>query len=366
MLRVELDLRWRVGRRDALPFDDALFVLLEGIGESESLQTAARRAGLSYRHAWGLLNRWAKALGRPLASLERGRGTRLTTLGARLLALRERTEARLGPELARIGAEIAADLAESDTGVVRTLRIHASHDLALREVAERLADAHGIQIELEVHGSHDALDSLARRRCDVAGFHAAPEEPLEELLSNAYPRGIAEPINVYRLFQREQGLIVAARQQPPVHTLAELAGTGARFINRQRGSGTRTLFDRLLRQAGLRPSDVRGYRDEEFTHLAVAATVAGGGADVGFGVRAAAVQFGLGFTPLALETYYLACREARSRDEPVARLVAFLQSPEFQTLCGELPGYDARRAGEMLRISPPRGRRGRTRQPGRA
>lgn len=366
MLRVQLDLRWRLGRRDAVPFDDALFVLLEAIGESESLQTAARRAGFSYRHAWGLLNHWAKVLGRPLASLERGRGTRLTTLGARLVALRELTESRLAPELARIATEVGATLAESDAGVVRTLRMHASHDLALREVAERLADAHGIEIALEVHGSHDALDSLARRRCDVAGFHAAPEEPLEALLSGAYPKGISEAINVYRLVQREQGLIVASRQQPPVHTLAELASTGARFINRQRGSGTRTLFDRLLHQAGLRPSDIRGYRDEEFTHLAVAATVAGGGADVGFGVRAAAVQFGLGFTPLALESYYLACREARSGDEPVRRLVEFLRGAEFRKICGDLPGYDARHAGEMLRVSPSRARRTRNRQPSRA
>ncbi len=366
MLRVELDLRWRLGRRDTVPFDEALFVLLEGIGESESLQVAARRAGLSYRHAWGLLNHWAKVLGRPLASLERGRGTRLTTLGSRLLALREATEARLGPELARIATEVGATLAESDAAVVRTLRVHASHDLALREAAERLARAHDIQIELEVHGSQDALDSLARRRCDVAGFHAAPEESLEALLSNAYPKGIAEPINVYRLVQREQGLIVAARQQPPVHTLAELASTGARFINRQRGSGTRTLFDRLLQQAGLRPSDIRGYRDEEFTHLAVAATVAGGGADVGFGVRAAAVQFGLEFTPLARETYYLACRETRSRDEPVRQLVEFLRGAEFQEICSGLPGYDARDAGAVLRIAPVRARKTRTRQATRA
>ena len=366
MLRVELDLLWRLGRRDAVPFDSALFVLLEGIGESESLQTAARRAGLSYRHAWGLLNHWAKLLGRPLASLERGRGTRLTTLGARLVALRKLTEARLAPELARIATEVGATLAESDASVVRTLRVHASHDLALREAAERLAEAHGIEVELEVHGSQDALEALARRRCDIAGFHAAPEEPLEAVLGTVYPKGVTEPINVYRLVQREQGLIVASRQQPPVHTLAELASTGARFINRQRGSGTRTLFDRLLSQAGLRPSDIRGYRDEEFTHLAVAATVAGGGADVGFGVRAAAVQFGLGFTPLAQESYYLACREARSREEPVQRLVEFLRSAEFRAICGDLPGYDARHAGEMFRVSPSRTTRKRSRQPARA
>jgi molybdate transport repressor ModE-like protein len=360
MVRVELDLRWRLGRREAVPFDDALFALLEEIDESESLQSAARRAGLSYRHAWGLLSSWAKALGRPLATLERGRGTRLTALGARLLVLREKTEAHFGPELARIASELAATLGETDTGVARRLRIHASHDLALRRASERLAEAHGFDIDLAVLGSHDSLESLARRRCDVAGFHTAPDTSLEAVLGEAFPKGIPEPILAYRLFQREQGLISATGVQPPVHTLAELARSGARFINRQRGSGTRTLFDRLLSEAGLRPSDVRGYHDEEFTHLAVAATIAGGGADVGFGIRAAATQFGLGFTPLAVETYYLACREARSRDEPIPRLIAFLRSGEFREICGSLPGYDSTDAGRSQRIAPHRSRRARS------
>jgi molybdate transport repressor ModE-like protein len=357
MLRVELDLRWRLGRREAVPFDDALFVLLEGIGASESLQTAARRAGLSYRHAWGLLNGWAKALGRPLATLERGRGTRLTPLGSRLLALREKIEARVGPELARIGAELGATLGESDAVAARTLRIHASHDLALREAADRLSDAHGIEIDLVVHGSQDSLESLARRRCDVAGFHTAPDDSLDTVLHDAFPRGIPEPIVAYRLFQREQGLITTRGTKASIQTLADLAYTGARFINRQRGSGTRTLFDRLLGQAGLRSGDVRGYHDEEFTHLAVAATVAGGGADAGFGIRAAAAQFGLAFTPLAVETYYLACREMRARDEPIPRLVSFLRSAEFQAICNDLPGYDAAAAGQSVRIAPQRRRR---------
>jgi molybdate transport repressor ModE-like protein len=359
MLRVELDLRWRLGRREAAPFDDALFALLEGIGESASLQAAARRAGMSYRHAWGLLNGWAGALGRPLATLERGRGTRLTTLGSRLLASRRTAEARLGPELARIAAELAAGLGAPEAAVARRLRMHASHDIALRRATDRLAEAHGIEIDLAVHGSHDCLDALARRRCDLAGFHAAPDASLEAILRDAFPKGVPEPIVAYHLFRREQGLMTAAGAAPPVRTLAELASTGARFINRQRGSGTRTLFDRLLRQAGLRSSDVRGYHDEEFTHLAVAATVAGGGADVGFGIRAAAAQFGLAFTPLAVETYSLACREARARDEPIPRLVAFLRGAEFRAICGELPGYDATDAGRLLRIAPRRARRAR-------
>jgi len=357
MLRVELDLVWRIGNRAPARFDGALFVLLEAIAESGSLRTAAKRAGMSYRHAWGQLTAWAQTLGRPLASLERGRGTRLTALGNALLAARREIEERLGPELTRAAADVTTRLSKRDAGMARTLTIHASHDIALLKARDRLAEAHDLEIDLQVHGSHDCLDALARRRCDLAGFHAAPDDALELVLGEVFPRGLPEPVRVFRLFRREQGLLTRPGHTPPLRTLAEIASSGSRFINRQRGSGTRTLIDRLLRQAGVSPAELRGYQDEEFTHLAVAATVAGGGADAGFAIHAAAVQFGLKFTPLATEAYYLACREARARDEGIQRLVAFLRGGELQAICGQLPGYDARGVGESVRIGTRRQRR---------
>ncbi|NJN40245.1 MAG: hypothetical protein HC807_04465 [Gammaproteobacteria bacterium] len=246
-------------------------------------------------------------------------------------------------------------MSRQDASAARKLTIHASHDLALIKARERLADAHELEIDLQIHGSRDCLDSLARRRCDLAGFHTAPDEALETVLRDLFPRGLPEPIQVYPLFRREQGLVTRHGQAPSVKTIAEIATSGARFINRQRGSGTRTLIDRLLSQAGVRPADVRGYQDEEFTHLAVAATVAGGGADAGLAIRAAAVQFGLAFTPLVIETYHLACRAARVRDEGIQRLLAFVQGAEMKSICAELPGYDASDASASRRIGRRRG-----------
>jgi molybdate-binding protein len=87
--------------------------------------------------------------------------------------------------------------------------------------------------------------------------------------------------------------------------LADAVGAKARFVNRQRGSGTRRWFDRLLAQAAISPGAVRGYTDEEFTHQAVAAVIAAGRADAGLGVQAAAEKFGLDFLPLGEESYFL-------------------------------------------------------------
>jgi putative molybdopterin biosynthesis protein len=163
------------------------------------------------------------------------------------------------------------------------------------------------------------------------------------------------------LTEREQGLMLAQGLAAHIKSLSDLARGGQRFLNRQRGSGTRALLDELLREAGLRPAMIRGYQDEEFTHLAVAASIAGGGADAGFGIRAAAERFGLAFVPLARETYYLASRADGAVAVSLSRIAAWLRDAAFRTLCQDLPGYDTTHAGEESLFEPPRRPRGRPR-----
>lgn len=335
--------------------DDGVFALLERVAEFGSLQSAARSVGVSYRHAWGLLAEWERRLGRSLVTMERGRGTRLAALGEALVAARRATLSAVQPELARLAGAVAAELNVPNAAVPR-LTVHASHDLALLRIRDSLAERRELEMQLKVQGSLASLEALLRRRCDLAGFHTTPDEPLAALLDQALPRNRREAVFAIQLFTREQGLMMRRDPNSPYRSLQALVQTRARFINRQRGSGTRQLFDRLLHRAGLAESDVRGYGDEEFTHLAVAATVAGGGADVGFGIRAAAVQFGLAFVPLAVETYYLAYRGSDARDEGITRLARFVGSEAFRSLCAGLPGYDARESGHASRIGPSSGR----------
>jgi molybdate-binding protein len=121
----------------------------------------------------------------------------------------------------------------------------------------------------------------------------------------------------------------------------------ARFVNRQRGSGTRALLDRLLKQAGIAPAEVPGYADEEFTHLAVAATVAAGRADASIGVRAAAGRFGVDFVPLTTERYWLVARRALLRDARLKGVIAWLRGEALRELAQRLTGYDVSGAGEV-------------------
>ena len=344
-MKIELNLRWNLGRDTAEPLDDSVFELLAAIQETGSLQKACRRAGVSYRHGWGLLAASATKLGMPLADLSRGRGSQLAPLGSALLAARARVESRLAPELAQIAQELAQELASPAPATARRWRVFASHDLALLKAREALSDACGVELQLETHGSDECLEALARRRCHVAGFHISGDESPGASLRDSLVRTADRPIRLIEFAKREQGLMLRAGLETKIHTLADLARSGARFVNRQRGSGTRTLFDRLLKADKLRAIDISGYQNEEFTHLAVAATIAGGGADAGFGIRAAAVQFGLPFVRLERETYYLACREDRPDTGHISRLVTFLRSAEFKAVCAALPGYDATQSG---------------------
>jgi putative molybdopterin biosynthesis protein len=180
---------------------------------------------------------------------------------------------------------------------------------------------------------------------ELAGFHIGGDPgPAFALLH-------ARRHRLVRFAARDQGLMVPKGNPRKVRGLADLGSRHLRFVNRQRGSGTRLLFDELLAQQKLRAADIRGYSTEEFTHLAVAATVAAGRADAGFGVKAAAARFGLDFLPLKRERYWFALR---ARDEENSAMQAFLKAlrgDEIRRMARQLQGYDVRGAGEVCAVS---------------
>ena len=350
MRRFDLEIRWRWSG-DLDPVSAAPpFRLLSAIRSCGSLKAAASAIGVSYRHAWGLLGTWEARLGKPLVRLERGRGAGLTELGERLLWAERKAQARIAPDLDSLADEFDRELAaELGTPAVLTLRVSASHDLLLARVRERLVWEPEFALHVDFRGSLDCLADLSRGRCDLAGFHASVPA---DLAAAAEMRRWLKPRlhQVIRFADREQGLMLAVGNPHGIRSLPDLARPGVRFINRQRGSGTRLLLDRLLDEAGVDARAVDGYGAEEFTHLAVAATVAGGGADAAFGIRAAAARYGLDFAPLARERYGLACRAEFLEHPGALRLLAFLRGPEFRHSAARLAGYDPRHGGEVADV----------------
>ncbi len=153
-----------------------------------------------------------------------------------------------------------------------------------------------------------------------------------------------------RFVDREQGLILPRGNPRRVRSLADVVRQKLRLVNRQAGSGTRRLVDAQLEREGLEPAELAGYVDEEFTHAAVAATIASGRADAGVGVAAAAAEYDLAFVPLVRERYYLALRAASLASPAVVALRESLKGPVFRELVGRMAGYDAEHAGELERV----------------
>jgi molybdate-binding protein len=145
--------------------------------------------------------------------------------------------------------------------------------------------------------------------------------------------------------------MVAQGNPKRIQSLADLPRAGVRMVNRQIGSGSRIEFDQLLSGAGIDTGAIEGYLSEEFTHLAVAATVAGGKADAGYGIRAAAAQYELDYIPLLTERYYLACRRNALRQPALAELLEVLRSEDFRKIIAGLPGYGDAITGKIFDVA---------------
>jgi len=348
-MRIVPTLAWKLATDPVEALDARLLPLLQAIEATGSLAAAVAASGISYRAAWGLLRDQQRRLGASLVVLERGRGARLAPAGAKLVSGQRAAEQRLARILPGLAVELASRAPEPTTAEAR-LSVAASHDPALAALRDTLPAAVRLSLELAFMGSLHALEQFAARRVDIAGFHIAssPREvaDLAPFLRLLHPRRD----RLIRFVDRDQGFILPRGTPARVGNFRDVARKRLRFVNRQRGSGTRLLIDRLLADEGIETSSITGYAKEEFTHAAVAATVASGAADAGFGLRAAAAEYGLAFVPRVRERYYLAARANALQTVSVARLVEALRSRLFARIVARLPGYRRAGAGTIVAV----------------
>jgi molybdate-binding protein/DNA-binding transcriptional regulator YhcF (GntR family) len=229
----------------------------------------------------------------------------------------------------------------------RLCRFAGSHDLALEALWAHARREHNeIGLTANYVGSLDGLLALLHGEVALAGAHILDEETGEynlPILSRLFPGG---QVRTMTLAEREQGLIVASGNPKRIGSFADLARADVRFVNRQAGSGTRTLSEHHLRRAGIAAASVSGFDQVVATHLAVASAVAEGRADAGLGVYAAARAFGLDFVPVAMERYDLVFLVADRRRPPLSWLLDTVASPAFRAVIAELGGYDTAKTGQ--------------------
>jgi putative molybdopterin biosynthesis protein len=270
-----------------------------------------------------------------LSPLSRGAGVQMS-------AVRSNAYLRLpsGSEGAETGSTVTATLTVSRAEAHNALLVTGSHDPLVDYLADILQ-----QKEVELHSTHvgsmGGILALKKDEC-----HAAPMHLLAENGDYNIPYWKYLPGGNYTSLCRGTPQGIVSRDgiefnDIPYH----------RFINRQRGSGTRMLLDYQLKLRGIGYEEIRGYEREVTTHLAVALAVKSGEADAGMCVYSAAQALGLPFRPVATERYEIAIRRGHLDDPRVAELCIAVTSPAFRETMDRLGGYDTKETG-VRRVLP--------------
>jgi len=245
------------------------------------------------------------------------------------------------------GQNVTVELYRDPAEIGRTIVHIGSHDLCLDLLAQFLADADR-RLTSANAGSLGGLVALRRGEAHLAGSHLLDPATGEYNISyvKQYLPGV--PIVVVTFVHREQGLIVAPGNPKGIKGLADLARPDVRYVNRQRGAGTRLLLDYRLSQLGITPEQVKGYQREEYTHLAVAVAVQSGAAECGLGIAAAARALKLDFIPLEQERYDLVIPRTYYGSDLLRPLLDLIRGQAFRRAVSELPGYDATHMGDLV------------------
>lgn len=247
------------------------------------------------------------------------------------------------------GAEVRVELLRPVEAVEDTVVVIGSHDMTLDLLASHVRRARPqMTLASSNVGSMGGLLALARGEAHMAGSHLLDETTGEYNLSFIRRFLKGREVVVVNLVQRIQGLILPRGNPKGIGALEDLVREDLVFLNRQRGSGTRLLLDYKLRELGIEADDIRGYDREEYTHLAVAAAVAGGRADVGLGILSAANAMGLDFVPLLSEQYDLVIPSEHWESEPVQFALGVIRGDGFRAEVDALGGYDTSSMGQVV------------------
>ncbi|CFM44649.1 substrate-binding domain-containing protein [Bordetella pertussis] len=328
---------------------NALMDLLSAVREHGSISAAAKALDLSYRHVWGELKKWEQTLGRTLIVWDKGQPARLNEFGEKLLWAERQAQARLAPQINALRADLERAFAVAFDDAAHVVPLYASHDNALQALREHAVASAKLHLDIRFTGSVDAISALNEGRCVMAGFHTREAPEPGSLAERTYKPMLQPGLHkIIGFAQRSQGLIVARGNPHGITSLADLAASGVRYVNRALGTGTRVLFDELLERAGLKPAAIAGYERTEPSHAAVAHAIVSGSADAGLGIEPAAHRERLDFIPLVRENYFLVCLKSTLDQPSTQALLSILRSPAWQATLAAIPGYAPAQTGQVL------------------
>ncbi|MGW8161573.1 MAG: molybdopterin biosynthesis protein [Desulfobulbales bacterium] len=248
------------------------------------------------------------------------------------------------------GEKVQIELLRAEDEIQNTLVFIGSHDNILDVLANMLHRLRPVYRLSSAHvGSLGGIIAIKRGEAHLAGTHLLDEESGEYNISFIKKYLPDTPLQLINLTYREQGLLVAKGNPLNIKDFTDLTRKEVRFINRQRGAGTRLLTDMHLHRLGINPQQVNGYDREEYTHMNVASAVASNNADTGLAIRAAAVALDLDFIPVAEERYDLILPKTFLQDHKVVALLQIIrENAEFRQTVENIGGYDLRDCGRIM------------------
>ena len=249
------------------------------------------------------------------------------------------------------GSEVSVRVLAPTSKFMDTLVVIGSHDPLLDELADMMhVENNRVYMNSSHVGSMGGIMAIRRGEAHAAGCHLLNTETgayNRSFIKKYFPRG---GVKLIRCVGRQQGLMVAKGNPLNITEFAHIAREGVRYVNRQKGSGTRILSDYLCRQANLDPDRIYGYDREELTHTSVAAQILCGSADAGMGIYSAAKLYDLDFIPICIEEYDLLVPDHAWDTPQVQQMIATLKSEAFREKILSMGGYTMENPGEIIAI----------------
>lgn len=253
-----------------------------------------------------------------------------------------------GREGYKAGSTVSIRLLRPLSELQNTLVAIGSHDPLLDEVSNLLHRKNpGLYMASSHVGSMGGIMAVRRGETHMAGIHLLNEKDgtyNTAFVKKYFPNG---GVRVVECVGRTQGIMVAPCNPKNITAIKSLSEQGIRYVNRQKGSGTRILIDYLCKKENINTTAIYGYDREEFTHTSVAAQIASGSADAGMGIYSAAQLYGLDFIPICIEQYDLLIPDSAWDTDVVREVIQILKSEEFSQKLNEMGGYTLEHPGEV-------------------
>ena len=328
-----------------------LIDLLEAVDHHGSLAAAVHADySVSYRHVWNELKKWEAQIGKPLVVSGRGRPGQLTPFAKKLLAAVRSVHAKYRSPLEAFRTDLLQAFATAQGDSRPVITFTGYPDVAVMKLRKAALQSPFL-MDVRFSSSARGLQTLSKGLTQVTGFNLSIGSNADSSAAQAFrPYLQPDKMRVIRFCTRIQGIAVAKGNPLGIHSLLDVSLQKARYAQRAEGTGTRALFDDLLRTSGMRSADFPAIVAAD-SHVDVANLIGQGKADAGLCLANVAVDAGLDFISISREIYLLACHTDFLDGAVGQSFLTLLRATSWREPEATPAGYDFTGCGEVLQVS---------------